>query len=90
MSDILTEIRLFNKDGWPIDGGVADYGRLTKEQMLKQIRDYHRHNQQIAEIVLAAGDDEFDIEVVRGAIVRRHVEWVQRSINRKHEPEKEI
>ena len=75
MTDICTVIRAPKNSG--CQNTLADRGLATKEHMIKMYRDYHAARLAEAEKALALTDDDFEIEIVRGVIVQRHVSWVQ-------------
>ncbi len=47
-------------------GGLMEYGRLTRAEMIKRIREMAASEKEKWEKVLALPDEEFDVRVVRG------------------------
>lgn len=72
MSDKLTAIRL------PQHCGIAEWGVLSKSEAIAKVRAWAEHQRNEADKYLAAKDEDFEIEVVNGAHVQRHVSWVQK------------
>jgi hypothetical protein len=68
MSDILTSCHLKGV------GGMVDWGRLTRAEIIAKTRDMARHDKERAEKILAARDEDFDCRIIRGPRVRRLVE----------------
>ncbi len=68
MSDILTSCHLKGV------GGMDDWGRLTRAEIIAKTRDMARHDKERAEKILAARDEDFDCRIIRGPLVRRLVE----------------
>ena len=71
MSDIMTVIKL------PGHCGIAEWGELSAQEAIKKVRDYYEHKLKEAETCLGAKDEDFEIEVVRGVHVQRHIKWLQ-------------
>jgi len=76
MSDTLTRITL---PGSPGNCGFMDWGRKTVDEMIATIRRNAERDKKEAEAVLAAPDDAFQVDVVRGSIVQHHVKELQHS-----------
>jgi hypothetical protein len=68
MSEIMTDI------GLPGAGGIMEYGRKTRAEMVALFREKAAHDKADAERVLAAADDEFKVRVVRGIHVQHLIE----------------
>lgn len=47
-------------------GGLMDYGRLTRAEIIRRTREMAASEKEKWEKVLATPDDEFDVRVVRG------------------------
>jgi hypothetical protein len=62
--------------------GVADWGRKTAAEMIVILRMKAEHDKRIAEAILAAPDEYFQVETYLGVHVRRSREIVQLSILR--------
>ena len=71
MNNILTRIQ---PKGMRSGAGLMDWGRHTRPEMLKKLREYHTRQKEIAEKVLGMGDDDFDVDIVRGPQVQHLVE----------------
>lgn len=61
-SDILT---VANAPG-VFGGGIMDYGRLPREEIIKRLKEFAAHEKDKWEKVLATPDDAFDCRIVRG------------------------
>lgn len=57
--------------------GLADWGRVTPEEMIKQARAYGRHLREQADAIEAAVDADFQVETYLGQHVRRNREVLQ-------------
>lgn len=73
MSDILTSIRVPGV----FCSGVADWGEKTAEEMIAYVRDYAQQQVDLHQKILDTQDDQFEIEVYRGPIARKHIKWLQ-------------
>ncbi len=62
------------------DCGFADYGRKSKDEMLKVIRASAARHREIARKLDEAADHEFQIEVQRGIYVPETIDVIQTSI----------
>jgi hypothetical protein len=71
MSEIMTVARL------PGAGGFQDYGRLTREDIIKRTRDMARHEVDRLQKILDAPDDAFNCKIVRGARVQHLIERLE-------------
>lgn len=80
MSEKMTRISLPNQRIWC---GLMDWGELTAEQMIKQARQVAEHLRNQAEEIDKACDSEFQIDLVRGPVVQRHIREIQGS--KRHE-----
>jgi hypothetical protein len=47
-------------------GGLMEYGRLTRTEIIKRTREMAASEKEKWEKVLALADEEFDVRVVRG------------------------
>jgi hypothetical protein len=47
-------------------GGMMDYGRMTRAEIIKRTKDMATCEKEKWEKVLATPDDQFDVRVVRG------------------------
>jgi hypothetical protein len=54
--------------------GLAEHGRLTREEAIKRLRDMALHDKKDAEAILNASDEDFYVRVVRGVHVQHMVE----------------
>ena len=68
MSDILTSCHLKGV------GGLDDWGRLTRAEIIQKTRDMARSDKERSEKILAARDEDFDCRIIRGPYVRKLVE----------------
>lgn len=59
------------------NSGIADFGRLTAENMIRQFREYAQRQKEAAEEILAAADDDFRVETYTGVYVQRNREVIQ-------------
>lgn len=73
MSTRLTAITLPTGD----DPGLADWGRLSVEDMVRRYRDYAERMKRNAEQILAAEDAAFRIETYLGPAAQRNREVLQ-------------
>ena len=72
MSEKLTRIGLPGQHAW---SGLMDWGE--RDDMIAQARRYAAHLRAQAEMIEAAADDDFRIDVVRGSHVQHHVRDIQ-------------
>ena len=70
MSDVMTTCNL---PGSPFNGWM-NYGRLTREQIIKEARDLAKHYREMAEAVEKAPDAAFKVRIVRGVLKQRLIE----------------
>jgi hypothetical protein len=68
VSDILTSCHLKGV------GGLDEWGRLSRSEIIEKTRDMARHDKAQAEKILAARDEDFECKIIRGPHVRRLVE----------------
>ena len=68
MSDILTSCHLKGV------GGMDEWGRLTRAEIIQRTREMARHDKERAEKILAAPDEAFDCKIISGPLVRKLVE----------------
>lgn len=83
MSERMTSIRLRTSR----HSGLADYGRQSIPEMVRQIRQMAEHELEWAKEVLAARDEDFHVETYKGLIVRRNREVLQEGLP-KNQPRK--
>ncbi len=74
MSDILTRLRLPGSTAFK---GIMDRGARDAADMINQVRRYGEHLSAQAEEIQRAADSAFQIDVVRGSCVQRHVRTIQ-------------
>lgn len=74
MSDRLTSIYLPELGR---GNGLAEWGRLSPDQMIKSIRERAEREKKIAETILAANPDEFRIETYVGPCVMKNLAVLQ-------------
>lgn len=77
MSERLTSIKLPGVQS----SGIADWGRKTPEEMITQIRSWAANNKAIADAILAAPDEAFQVETYTGVIVQRNKTVLQEGKN---------
>lgn len=70
MSEVMTVCDL---PGSPFNGWM-NYGRLTREQIIKEARELAQHYREMAEAVERASDEAFKVRVVRGKLKQRLIE----------------
>lgn len=75
MADKLTCIRLRGKASGRY--GLMDWGERSFEDMHAQITRYAEDMRDRAAELLAAKPEDFEVAVVRGSVVRRHVRNVE-------------
>ena len=68
VSDILTNCHLKGV------GGLDEWGRLTRAEIIEKTREMARHQKAEAEKLLAAADEDFECKVIRGPYARRLIE----------------
>ena len=73
MSERMTSIDLPGVSG----SGLADWGRLTADEMIGQIRRKAACDKRIADAILAAPDEAFQVETYLGPWVQRKREVIQ-------------
>lgn len=74
LSDKMTVIRL---PGLRNGHGFMDYGEVPPQEIIQRLRNIHQEQLEAAQKVLAAKDEDFEIEVVRGKFVEHHIKWLQ-------------
>ena len=74
MSDKLTRIRLSARSPFR---GLMDWGETDAAEMIRQARAYAAYLREQCEAIEAASDEHFQIDVVLGSVVQRHVKTVQ-------------
>lgn len=79
MSEKLTRIRLPDR---PRGDGMMDWGEHTVEDMIAQYRRYGAALRERADVILEAEDGDFQIDVVRGSCVQRHIKTLQQSVRK--------
>lgn len=57
--------------------GLADWGRKTPEEMIRQIRAHAEHMKVEAEEIISASDLEFRVQTYTGVHVQRNRETLQ-------------
>ena len=62
MSEVMTVASVPGISG----GGIMEYGRLTREEIIKRTREMAKSEKEKWEAVLATPDDAFSVRVVRG------------------------
>lgn len=75
MSEKMTRIRLRGRKG---RYGMLDWGERSFEQMFAAIRKKANDDLKVAQAILNADPDDFEVDVVRGPIVQKHVRKVER------------
>jgi hypothetical protein len=68
MSELLTSCHLKGV------GGMDEWGRLTRAQIIEKTREMARYEKAKAEKILAARDEDFECKIIRGPYVRKLVE----------------
>jgi hypothetical protein len=58
-------------------GGMMDYGRLTRAEIIKRTKEMAAAQIAKWEQVLAMPDDSFDVRIVRGARVQHLIERLE-------------
>lgn len=58
-------------------GGVADFGRKTRAEMIQQYRDYYEHQRDEAIRALAVADSELVVETYLGPYAMKNREVVR-------------
>ena len=72
MSERMTSVRLRNpKNHGVFGGGVSDYGRRGRAEMIAQLRSYAEAEKRVVDEILAAADEDFIVETYLGVIVQR-------------------
>lgn len=74
MSRILTRIRVPGHLGG--DYGFMDWGEQDRESMVKTMRKRSEHMKAVAAEIDATADADFQIDVVLGVVVQKHVRSV--------------
>ncbi len=76
MSEKLTRIRIPDQKAF---SGLQNWGVHDAAAMVRQVRHYADYMREQVARIDAAKDEDFQIDVVRGAVVQHHVAEVQRS-----------
>lgn len=74
MTEKLTRITL---PGASQGVSLMDWGELSAEEMIRQIRQRAEYLRAEADAIMAASDSDFQIDVIRGSIVQHHVKTLQ-------------
>jgi hypothetical protein len=77
MGDRLTSIHLCGY------GGIADWGTLTAEEMIRQYRKHAQETLEKARAILAAPDDAFHVRVIEGAHKEKLIRVLQEGAGRR-------
>lgn len=80
MSEKLTRVML--PEGIP-GNGYMNWGEHSVEDMIRQLRQRAASLRAEAEEIEAAADAEFQIDVIRGSVVQRHIRELQHSSRKK-------
>ena len=72
MSDLLTNVRM--RDAGIGEFGRGLWGRLTREEAIRQARESARLEMESCQRFLAASDAEIEVKIVRGSHAQRLVE----------------
>ncbi|WP_413711774.1 hypothetical protein [Rhizobium sp. Rhizsp82] len=75
MSEKMTLIRLPNAGSG--EGGILEWGEVPASEMIERLRSFHRFRLELAQKILAAPDHAFQVDVVRGSIVQKHIKTLQ-------------
>lgn len=73
MSERFTDIRVPGVFG----SGLADYGRKTPQEMIRQIREYALTQKQLYDIILLTKDEDFQVETYIGSLAHNNKEVLQ-------------
>ena len=75
MSEIYTAVCLpgSTATGW------MRRGRLTAQELIAEFRENAKEHKEQAEAILAAPDEAFQVDVIRGCVVQHHLKTVQQS-----------
>jgi len=76
MSDKLTRVRLKSREHYI---GQMEYGEVSVEETIASVRSYADRLRNELAVLDAAKDEDFQIDVVLGPIVQRHVKELQRA-----------
>lgn len=76
MSEKVTRIRLPGQKHWP---GCMEWGEQPASMMIGQARRYAAHLRAQADVIDAALDGHFQIDVVRGTCAQHHLHEVQKA-----------
>ena len=76
MAERMTSIHLPGLPG----AGFAHYGRHTPEHMISLIRQHAATELRIAQMILDASDEAFQVETYTGVHVQRNVEVIQKAV----------
>lgn len=74
MSELLTRITLPSAAQ---SVGLMDWGELTTEEMIRQIRQRAEHLREEADAIMAAKNEDFRVDIVRGPHAQHHVRTLQ-------------
>jgi len=58
--------------------GLLECGEETVEAMIEKAKSYAEYEVRQHQQVLDAKPEDFEVEVVRGVYVQRHIRWLQR------------
>lgn len=75
MSEILTRLTLPNS----VSDGIMRWGRVGVSEMIKAAREHGADLKAEGSALLNAKDSDFQIDIVRGSVVERHVKTLQQS-----------
>jgi len=74
MSEKMTRIRLKHSQ-WH---GQLEWGEKTSREMVEKAVEWANHMRKVAQDVLDAADEDFQIDVVRGPYVQHHIKNLQK------------
>ena len=80
MTRILTDISVPRSKGGKPGGGLQDWGRKSREDMIASLRRYADHLRARVAAIDATADDEFRITIVMGANLGEHVSTIQEGV----------
>ena len=78
MTEKLTRISVGKKGS-----GILQWGEVPVEEMITRFRNHAAALRREAEEIETAANEDFQIDVVRGSVVQRHVKTLQQACGKK-------
>lgn len=75
MTEKLTRIRAPGMKN--SNAGICDWGVKSRSEMVSLLRSYADHLREAVAVIDATEDEDFEVEIVLGSAMQKHVRWVE-------------